>query len=119
MRQKSEHSTTGADAGRRDETGITLPVRKERIDSDTAGQRIDNYLSRMLPGVPRGRIYRLLRRGEVRVNGGRIRAEYKLAAGDEVRIPPVRQRPQGAAPELARSRRRCSTRSSTRTSACS
>ena len=105
MRQKSEQSAGGAGAGRQDETGVTLPVRKERIDSDTAGQRIDNYLARMLPGVPRGRIYRLLRRGEVRVNGGRIRAEYKLAAGDEVRIPPVRQRSEAAAPDAGRSRR--------------
>ncbi|MDX1508456.1 MAG: RluA family pseudouridine synthase [Woeseiaceae bacterium] len=66
------------------------PVRKVRIDDDHAGQRIDNFLRRELPGVPKGRLYRLLRRGEVRVNGGRVRAEYKLAAGDEVRLPPVR-----------------------------
>ena len=82
MRQKPE-STQAAN-------GTVTRVRRERINSETAGQRIDNYLHRMLPGVPRGRIYRLLRRGEVRVNGGRIRAEYKLKAGDEVRIPPVR-----------------------------
>ena len=66
------------------------PVRKVRISDDHAGQRIDNFLRRELPGVPKGRLYRLLRRGEVRVNGGRVRAEYKLAEGDEVRIPPVR-----------------------------
>ena len=65
-------------------------VRKVRIDAELAGQRIDNFLRRELPGVPRGRLYRLLRRGEVRVNGGRIRAEYRLIEGDEVRIPPVR-----------------------------
>lgn len=65
-------------------------VRKVRVGEDRAGQRIDNFLRNELPGVPRGRVYRLLRRGEVRVNGGRVRAEYKLRAGDEVRIPPAR-----------------------------
>jgi 23S rRNA pseudouridine955/2504/2580 synthase len=65
-------------------------VRKVRIDSERAGQRVDNFLRTQLPGVPKGRLYRLLRRGEVRVNGGRVRAEYKLAEGDEVRIPPAR-----------------------------
>ena len=44
-------------------------VRKVQIDSEQAGQRIDNFLRRELPGVPKGRIYRMLRRGEVRVNG--------------------------------------------------
>ncbi|MDJ0711909.1 MAG: RluA family pseudouridine synthase [Woeseiaceae bacterium] len=65
-------------------------VRKVRVDQERAGQRIDNFLRTELPGVPKGRVYRLLRRGEVRVNGGRIRAEYKLREGDEVRIPPAR-----------------------------
>ena len=64
-------------------------VRKVRIDAERAGQRIDNFLRGELPGVPKGRVYRLLRRGEVRVNGGRIRAEYKLQEGDEVRVPPA------------------------------
>ena len=76
----------------------TPRVRKVRIDEDRAGQRIDNYLRTQLPGVPKGRVYRLLRRGEVRVNGGRVRAEYKLRAGDEVRIPPVRIDDRGAPP---------------------
>ncbi len=73
-------------------------VRKVTVDSDYAGQRIDNFLRRELPGVPKGRLYRLLRRGEVRVNGGRIKAEHKLKEGDEVRIPPVRLAPAGAPP---------------------
>ena len=72
-------------------------VRKVRIDADLAGQRIDNFLRRELPGVPKGRLYRILRRGEVRVNGGRVRAEYKLKVGDEVRVPPARVS-TGAAP---------------------
>ncbi len=49
-------------------------VRKVRIDSEQAGQRIDNFLRRELPGLPKGRLYRVLRKGEVRVNGGRVRA---------------------------------------------
>ncbi|MCH8334887.1 MAG: RluA family pseudouridine synthase [Proteobacteria bacterium] len=65
-------------------------VRKILIDEEQAGQRIDNFLRRQLPGLPKGRLYRILRRGEVRVNGGRVRAAYKLVSGDEVRIPPVR-----------------------------
>jgi len=65
-------------------------VRKVRIDTEQAGQRIDNFLRRELPGLPKSRLYRIIRRGEVRVNGGRIKVEYRLAAGDEVRIPPAR-----------------------------
>ncbi|NCF23008.1 MAG: RluA family pseudouridine synthase [Gammaproteobacteria bacterium] len=78
--------------------GRVAGVRRVRIDTDGAGQRVDNFLHRELPGVPRSRVYRLLRRGEVRVNGGRVRADYRLEAGDEVRIPPVRVREEGAPP---------------------
>ncbi|WP_299974481.1 23S rRNA pseudouridine(955/2504/2580) synthase RluC [uncultured Pseudoteredinibacter sp.] len=69
------------------------------IDADQAGQRVDNFLAARLKGVPRSRIYRLLRKGEVRVNKKRIKPEYKLAAADVVRIPPVtlkEQAPQAA-----------------------
>lgn len=72
--------------------GEATKVRKVVVDEDQAGQRIDNFLRRQLPGVPRSRLYRILRRGEVRVNKGRIRADYRLQAGDEVRIPPARVR---------------------------
>ncbi|MGD2136810.1 MAG: RluA family pseudouridine synthase [Gammaproteobacteria bacterium] len=65
-------------------------VRQVSVSADEAGQRIDNFLARYLKGVPRSRIYRMLRRGEVRVNSGRIRARYKVRAGDTIRIPPVR-----------------------------
>ena len=82
--------------------GRATGVRKVRIDADRAGQRVDNFLHRELPGVPRSRVYRLLRRGEVRVNGGRVRADYRLAAGDEIRIPPVRLREEGAPPPAGR-----------------
>jgi len=75
---------------------------------DDAGQRIDNYLLRVLRGVPRTRVYRLLRKGEVRVNGGRVKAGYRLAAGDRVRIPPVRaeRHANGRLPETALARLR-------------
>lgn len=73
-------------------------VRKVRIDAGRAGQRIDNFLRTELPGVPKGRIYRLLRRGEVRVNSGRVKPEYKLQEGDEVRVPPARIRSAGPEP---------------------
>jgi len=71
------------------------PVRVRVVDvpEDDAGQRIDNFLLKRLRGVPRSRIYRIIRRGEVRVNGGRIQASHRLAAGDKVRIPPVRISP--------------------------
>ncbi len=65
-------------------------VQYVQIDEDRAGQRIDNFLLSFLKGVPKSRIYRILRKGEVRVNKGRIKASYRLQAGDDVRIPPVR-----------------------------
>ncbi|ACS85379.1 23S rRNA pseudouridine(955/2504/2580) synthase RluC [Musicola paradisiaca] len=61
------------------------------ISSEEAGQRIDNFLRVRLKGVPKSMIYRILRKGEVRINKKRVKPEYKLLDGDEVRIPPVRQ----------------------------
>jgi len=61
-----------------------------RVDSESVGQRIDNFLVRHLKGVPRSHLYRVLRRGEVRVNKGRVKADYRLQAGDLVRLPPLR-----------------------------
>lgn len=58
-------------------------------DSEDVGQRIDNYLLRSLKGLPRQRIYKILRSGEVRVNGGRIKPSYRLQLDDRIRIPPV------------------------------
>lgn len=66
------------------------------IDSERAGQRLDQFLMKLLPSVPRSRIYRIVRRGEVRINGGRARPERRLEAGDKVRVPPVRVEPQDA-----------------------
>jgi 23S rRNA pseudouridine955/2504/2580 synthase len=65
-------------------------VRLVDVDASSDGQRVDNFLLRELRGVPKSRIYNLLRRGEVRVNKGRVKAEYRLQSGDQVRIPPVR-----------------------------
>ena len=60
------------------------------VGEDEAGQRIDNFLIARLKGVPKSHIYRVLRSGEVRVNSGRVDASRKLAAGDRIRVPPVR-----------------------------
>lgn len=60
------------------------------IDETYAGQRIDNFLITRLKGVPKSVIYRIIRKGEVRVNKGRIKQTYKLKFGDQVRVPPVR-----------------------------
>ncbi|WP_297832113.1 RluA family pseudouridine synthase [Thermomonas sp.] len=65
-------------------------VRLVRVPADRAGQRLDNFLLGQLKGAPRGLIYKLVRSGQVRVNGGRAKAERRLEADDEVRIPPVR-----------------------------
>ncbi|MBT4518648.1 MAG: 23S rRNA pseudouridine(955/2504/2580) synthase RluC [Halieaceae bacterium] len=73
-------------------------TRHQTIDADSAGQRVDNYLLRELKGVPKARIYRALRKGEVRVNKGRIKADYRLKAGDILRIPPIRQSPVADSP---------------------
>lgn len=67
-----------------------VAVRIETVDAEHAGQRLDNFLSSRLKGVPRSALYRALRTGQVRVNGGRCKPERKLEAGDLVRIPPMR-----------------------------
>jgi 23S rRNA pseudouridine955/2504/2580 synthase len=70
--------------------GPKSAVEMRSITADEAGQRIDNFLMRHFKTVPRSRVYRLLRKGEVRVNRKRVDAEYRIAEGDEVRLPPVR-----------------------------
>ncbi|HEM6851797.1 23S rRNA pseudouridine(955/2504/2580) synthase RluC [Providencia stuartii] len=72
------------------------------ISDDEAGQRIDNFLLAKLKGVPKSMIYRIIRKGEVRVNKGRIKPEYKLIAGDQVRVPPVRVAEREEAPVSAK-----------------
>ncbi len=69
-----------------------------RVADDREGQRLDNFLLGLLKGAPRSLIYKLVRSGQVRVNGGRCKAERKLEAGDEVRIPPVRVAEAGDKP---------------------
>src|ERR1700749_4652774 len=69
--------------------GAKSPVELRTISAQEAGQRIDNFLMRHFSRVPRSRVYRLLRKGEVRVNRKRVDAEYRIGAGDEVRLPPV------------------------------
>jgi 23S rRNA pseudouridine955/2504/2580 synthase len=65
-------------------------VRCVNVDEGGAGQRLDNFLLRLLKGVPKTHVYRVIRSGEVRVNRGRATADTRLALGDEVRVPPVR-----------------------------
>lgn len=60
------------------------------VDESAVGQRVDNFLVNQLKGVPHSRIYRAIRKGEVRVNKGRVQAVYKLRLGDAVRLPPLR-----------------------------
>jgi len=65
-------------------------VRLVEVDAEHAGQRLDNYLARLCKGVPKTHIYKAIRGGEVRVNKGRTSADYRVAEGDVVRIPPLR-----------------------------
>jgi len=65
-------------------------VRYVEIDESRVGQRLDNFLIATLKGVPRSHIYRILRKGEVRINRGRVKPDYRLEQGDMVRIPPLR-----------------------------
>ncbi|HDR0632963.1 23S rRNA pseudouridine(955/2504/2580) synthase RluC [Pasteurella multocida] len=83
---------------KKDEKVINQTVKMLTISEDEAGQRIDNYLLAKLKGVPKSLIYRILRKGEVRVNKGRIKPEYKLQANDIVRVPPVRVSEKEQAP---------------------
>jgi len=76
-----------------------VKVRFIEIDDDAAGQRLDNYLRRFLKGVPKSHIYRIVRMGEVRINKGRSKPDYRLQTGDIVRIPPVRTATRQAIPK--------------------
>ena len=67
-------------------------VRRVTVDADRAGQRLDNFLVGELKGVPRSAVYRMIRTGQVRINGGRAKAATRLEAGDEVRVPPAHVR---------------------------
>lgn len=80
---------------------IKTEIKFIEIDADMAGQRIDNFLRNQLKQIPKSMIYRILRKGEVRVNKKRIKAEYKLQAGDSVRIPPVKITLEEDAPQIS------------------
>jgi len=73
-----------------DTSAPTPAVRFLQIETEQAGQRIDNFLLRECKGVPKSHIYKAIRNGEVRVNKGRIQADYRLEEGDTVRVPPLR-----------------------------
>jgi 23S rRNA pseudouridine955/2504/2580 synthase len=68
------------------------------VDEGSDGQRLDNFLLKLLKGVPKTHVYRVIRSGEVRVNKGRAHADTRLALGDEVRVPPVRMADRSAEP---------------------
>ncbi|MFA5983404.1 MAG: 23S rRNA pseudouridine(955/2504/2580) synthase RluC [Methylococcaceae bacterium] len=70
--------------------GAATPVQFIEITEENCDQRLDNFLITRLKGVPKSRIYRIVRKGEVRVNKGRVEVNYRLIAGDIVRIPPLR-----------------------------
>ena len=73
-------------------------VRHLAVDAESAGQRLDNYLMRLLKGVPKTHIYRVIRSGEVRVNKGRASADTRVAEGDQIRVPPMRLAAPSAVP---------------------
>jgi 23S rRNA pseudouridine955/2504/2580 synthase len=70
--------------------GVRQGVRQITVDSEAAGTRLDQFLMKLLPSVPRSRIFRIVRKGEVRVNGRRAGPEHRLQEHDTVRVPPVR-----------------------------
>ena len=68
---------------------VSSAVRMVEVTEDREGQRLDNFLSARLKGMPRSVIYRIIRTGQVRINGGRAKPATRLSAGDTVRVPPV------------------------------
>jgi 23S rRNA pseudouridine955/2504/2580 synthase len=69
---------------------VSFSVQMLEIDSSSAGQRLDNFLIRQCKGVPKSHLYRAVRSGQVRVNRGRVKVDYRLQLGDLVRVPPMR-----------------------------
>jgi 23S rRNA pseudouridine955/2504/2580 synthase len=74
------------------------------VGEEAAGQRVDNFLLRLLKGVPKSHVYRILRSGEVRVNRGRVGPDARLAIGDVVRVPPIRVADASRPPPVPRAR---------------
>src|SRR5439155_15867440 len=75
-------------------------VTRVQVDEGSEGQRLDNFLIKLLKGVPKTHVYRVIRSGEVRVNKGRAAADTRLSLGDEVRVPPVRVADRSAEPAV-------------------
>ena len=76
-------------------TSNKTSVQLVKVSADRDGQRLDNFLSARLKGLPRSAIYRMIRTGQVRINGGRCKPSTRLSENDEVRIPPARIREKG------------------------
>ncbi|PSF05395.1 23S rRNA pseudouridine(955/2504/2580) synthase RluC [Marinobacter fuscus] len=77
---------------------VATGVQWVTVDEDMAGQRLDNFLLARLRGVPKSIVYRIVRKGEVRVNKGRVKPDARLSSGDVVRIPPVVQKARAEQP---------------------
>jgi 23S rRNA pseudouridine955/2504/2580 synthase len=75
-------------------TATRSAVRHLQVEEPQDGQRLDNFLQRALGEIPRSRVYRIIRKGEVRVNGGRAGPDTRLHTGDKVRIPPLQLIPR-------------------------
>jgi 23S rRNA pseudouridine955/2504/2580 synthase len=88
IKTKVSAPISGSEAG--NNTSTTAKAALVTIDESSEGQRLDNFLLRILKGVPKTHVYRIIRAGEVRVNKGRAQADTRLAVGDVVRVPPVR-----------------------------
>lgn len=84
---------TEVDVSEQQGAEIRTGVRQFEVSEDEAGQRLDNYVHKHLGDIPRSRVYRVIRKGEVRVNGHRAGPDTRLQAHDKIRIPPVRVRP--------------------------
>ena len=89
-RRPAEFMTKASEKQHLTETSGKTAVKQAVIGEDDAGTRVDKFLARQYPGVPRTRLFRIVRKGEVRVNGKRAAIDTRLAAGDTVRLPPVR-----------------------------
>ncbi len=79
--------------------GTYRTVQWVTVEPEYEGQRVDNFLFNRLKGVPKSRVYRILRKGEVRINKARVKPEYKLKSGDSLRIPPIRMDDQASKPK--------------------
>jgi 23S rRNA pseudouridine955/2504/2580 synthase len=99
----SRGETTGASGGLTEENrGRGHGVRHFEVEEEEAGQRLDKYLAARLGDVPRTRIFRIIRRGEVRVNGHRAGPEARLSTHDRVRVPPLWEQAEGGAANVRR-----------------